>query len=371
MTTPTPQILIMNNGYLGPGMSGGAKNIIELATELTRTKDVAVVLPDVAESVLPRNVQRITYRSRFPKGLAGIVGTYVRRIFQASRLARRTPAAYAFSSSSLLHDVLPAWMHRRRHGSKLVVWVFHLVPKRQAGSVSQRIQFLLSSMAQRLCLSLYRRADFVFAGNALVRDALLTHGVPAKRMAVYYPAIDASAIKAAAPISGYDALFIGRLVARKGIFDILNAVKGLDIKVGMVGDGEDRAQLEARIKAEGLDGRVDVLGALPEERMYGLLKGCRFFLFPSYEEGYGIVIAEAILAGKPVITYALPHYPETFGEGLIAVPLGDQAALREAVQGVVNGTIDTTAKVAHYPNVTIFSPQSAADFCLAQVEPVN
>jgi glycosyltransferase involved in cell wall biosynthesis len=330
-----------------------------------------VVLPDAAEPVLPREVGRISYPSRFPSSLLGIVWIYLRRILQASGIARRTPAPCVFSSSSLLHDVLPAWIHRWRHGSKMVVWVFHLVPKRKAGSPAQWVQFLLSSWAQRLCLSLYRRADFVFAGNALVRDALQRHGVPAKRMAVYYPAINASAVQAATPIGGYDALFIGRMVTRKGIFDILEAIQGLNIKVGMVGDGEDRESLETRVREAGLANYVDVLGALPEDRMYGLLKGCRFFLFPSYEEGYGIVIAEAMLAGKPVITYALPHYPETFGTGLITVPVGDRAALRDAVHAMVEGKVDTAACVARYREVTLFSPESAAEFCLAKIQSVD
>lgn len=365
------KILILNNGYLGPGMSGGAKNIIELATELSTTQNVSVMIPDVAEGVLPDQVRRITYHSSFPNGLVSTVWTYLVRIVQASCLARRTAAEFVISSSSLLHDVLPAWVHRRRHGSKMVVFVFHLVPRRKATSLTQAVQFALSSTAQRLCLILYKRADVVFAGNGLVRDALLKHGIPAKRIAVYYPAIDENPIHSAAPISGYDALFIGRMVARKGIFDILDAVKGQDLTVGMVGDGEDRKRLEAAIREHGLTEQVEVLGALPNERMYGLLKGCRFFLFPSYEEGYGIVIAEAMLAGKPVITYALPHYQETFGEGLISVPVGDREALREAVDAVACSRTDTQAKVARYRDVTIFSPRSAAEFCLDHIHSVT
>jgi glycosyltransferase involved in cell wall biosynthesis len=290
------------------------------------------------------------------------------RMRRVAGLLPDTPAEIVVSSSSLLHDVWPAWRHRRRHGSRMAVFVFHLIPKRSGGG--RRLQFLLAALGQSLCLRLYRDADVLFAGNALVRDSLIAEGIPPDRVHIYYPAMDRAAIEGAAPIERYDALFVGRMVERKGIFDVLDAVDGLGIRVGMVGEGEDREKLEEEVRRRGMQNQVDVLGALPDAQVHGLLRGCRFFLFPSREEGYGMVIAEAMIAGKPIITYALPHYAESFGDGLIAVPLGDRAALREAVADLVAGRIDAAEHVSRYRNARLFTPAEAAAFCLARLRPV-
>ncbi|MDA1044744.1 MAG: glycosyltransferase, partial [Verrucomicrobia bacterium] len=127
-------------------------------------------------------------------------------------------------------------------------------------------------------------------------------------------------------------------------------------------DGEERQALERTAKALGVENRVEFFGAVSEEKLYGLLKGCRCFAFPSYEEGYGIAIAEAILAQRPVVAYALPHYKEVFNDALTVVPLGDIQALAKAITNVLEADVDQSRLQERYKDVKIWSANEAAEF---------
>jgi glycosyltransferase involved in cell wall biosynthesis len=80
---------------------------------------------------------------------------------------------------------------------------------------------------------------------------------------------------------------------------------------------------------------VHFLGRVEEARKYDILRSSECFIFPSYEEGWAIVITEAMAAGLPVIAYDLPAY-KPFGNAIITVPLGDKAAFSKSVLAVLH-----------------------------------
>jgi glycosyltransferase involved in cell wall biosynthesis len=96
-----------------------------------------------------------------------------------------------------------------------------------------------------------------------------------------------------------------------------------------------------------------------------LLKGCELFVFPSNEEGYGIAIAEAIAADKPVLAYELPHYCEVFNDSLVTAPVGDVAGLTARMKDFFAGRIDLATIREKYRGVRLVSKEAAAAFELA------
>ena len=359
-------LLVMNNGYLTNSPSGGARNMLDIAGVWARTHRVRFLMPNFATHLLSPEVEAVGYNSPIPRSVFGTIYAYIRRMGKAIGFVRTAPADIVFSSSSLFYDVLPAWIHQRRHGSHWAVFIFHLIPVRKSSSLLQKIQFSISSFSQSLCLPLYRKADTVFAGNSLVREQLLAMGIAESRIEIYFPAINVELIESVEATPRYDILFIARLVARKGVFDLLEALDGLDLRLGLVGEGEARAELEQTIAVRGLEHQVDLLGALPSEEMYSLLKGSRCFVFPSYEEGYGIVIAEALSAKVPVITYKLPHYPEAFGDAPYYLDVGSVSGLREALEKLQNGIFpDRGTQIQEGSSPPINNAQAAADKSLA------
>jgi len=102
-------------------------------------------------------------------------------------------------------------------------------------------------------------------------------------------------------------LFVGRLNRQKGVEILLHAlsrmtgdVPGLDV----IGDGEDREQLEALAASLGLDGRVTWHGALPQDQLPPFYRRAVALVVPSVDEGLGLVAVEAQLCGTPVVAFA-------------------------------------------------------------------
>jgi glycosyltransferase involved in cell wall biosynthesis len=69
----------------------------------------------------------------------------------------------------------------------------------------------------------------------------------------------------------------------------------------IAGDGDDRSRLEELAEERGLADRVIFKGAVSDEELIDLYKGCDVFLMPSRQEGFGIVFLEAMAFKKPVI----------------------------------------------------------------------
>jgi glycosyltransferase involved in cell wall biosynthesis len=102
-------------------------------------------------------------------------------------------------------------------------------------------------------------------------------------------------------------LFIGRLDPKKGIEALLKACSLVDsalpwrLAIAGWGPPEYVSQLKEQIHALGLSGRVEMLGAVLSEEKKRLFECSDVALVPSYTENFGIVVAEALAHGVPVI----------------------------------------------------------------------
>lgn len=122
---------------------------------------------------------------------------------------------------------------------------------------------------------------------------------------------------------------MGRLIPSKGIFDLaeiwkLVVEKSPKTRLAVIGTGEEvmKDRLKELIRKNSLDNNIELLGFLPKREVIRVLKSARVFLFPSWEEGWGISVAEAMACGLPVVAYDLPVYKEIFSSGITKVPLG-------------------------------------------------
>jgi len=98
---------------------------------------------------------------------------------------------------------------------------------------------------------------------------------------------------------GTNVVFIGRLIAGKGVAHLIEALKELpNLEAIIVGDGPDRQRLEDL--AQGL--RVTFVGEVPPEAVVQYLQQARMLVLPSLREGLPNVILEAMANGVPVVT---------------------------------------------------------------------
>ncbi len=113
---------------------------------------------------------------------------------------------------------------------------------------------------------------------------------------------------------------VGRLGAQKGHSILVQAAgvlhrEGVPLELVLVGDGELRPQIEALIRAEGLEGVVQITGwASGAEVRQHILSG-RAMVMTSFAEGLPVVIMEAYALGRPVLATEIAAIPELVREG--------------------------------------------------------
>jgi glycosyltransferase involved in cell wall biosynthesis len=138
-------------------------------------------------------------------------------------------------------------------------------------------------------------------------------------------------------------LSVGSVVPRKG-YDVLIAalapLSALPWRLTIAGDRTRdeaaAAQLDADIASHNLTGRIDVLGALPEDRLAELYTGADLFVLPSRFEGYGMAFAEALAHGLPVVGTTAGAIPDTVppDAGVLVEP-NDMKALTRTLRMLI------------------------------------
>jgi len=183
---------------------------------------------------------------------------------------------------------------------------------------------------------LRRAARIVCVSNCLA-GRVAEIGLPAPRIAVVHNGVDTDIFT---PDNGRPRgnhlIYVGRLSPEKGLRHLLEAVRILhqqvsDIELTLVGDGPERAALEGQARALGLAGTVHFMGARSHDDVPELMRQADIFVLPSLEEGFGIVLIEAMASGLPVVASDTGGIPEIVGDGEngLLVPPGDAKRLAE------------------------------------------
>lgn len=134
------------------------------------------------------------------------------------------------------------------------------------------------------------------------------------------------------------AIFIGRLVAYKGLDVLLRALERVpELRLDIVGSGPEGPRLRTLAQALAITDRVRWYGEYPDEDLPRRMADADFLVLPSVtvQEMFGLVVLEAMAAGRPVVTTALPSAVREVnvpGETGLEVPLRDVQALAEALE---------------------------------------
>jgi glycosyltransferase involved in cell wall biosynthesis len=132
-------------------------------------------------------------------------------------------------------------------------------------------------------------------------------------------------------------LFVGRLVYYKGLEFLLEAMRGLEGRLLVVGVGSLRKPLDRRAAELGITDKVTFLGSVADEELMACLQACKVLVLPSTEpsETFGIVQLEAMACRKPVVSTDLPTgvpWVNQDGQTGFVVRPRDAEALRGAIQ---------------------------------------
>ena len=166
----------------------------------------------------------------------------------------------------------------------------------------------------------------------------------------YGAALPSPAVRAAArsPDAPSTVLFVGRLVERKGVAHLIEALARLRqssrARLVVVGDGPERPRLEALARSRGLGDRVTFRGKISDADLQQAYRDTDVLVLPSVvdargdTEGLGVVLLEAMGYGVPVIASRIGGIVDivTDGESGLLVTPGDAGALASALERVLD-----------------------------------
>jgi glycosyltransferase involved in cell wall biosynthesis len=173
----------------------------------------------------------------------------------------------------------------------------------------------------RLARPILRSAAIVIAPSTALAEQAVRLG--ARQVRVIPSGVDMPK-SLPAPDEPPHVLFAGRLSPEKGILDLVEAAHGLPLVVA--GDGPLRDRVPG------------ALGMLPHDELLPLYDRAAVVACPSHREGFGVVCAEAMAHGRPVVAGAVGGLLDLVvdGETGLLVEPGDVAGLRSALLRLLN-----------------------------------
>lgn len=141
------------------------------------------------------------------------------------------------------------------------------------------------------------------------------------------------------PVDAPLVLFVGRLITIKGVDHLIRAMRNMaetqpSARLIVVGDGQERALLQALAQGAGLADRVTFAGERPHEDVIRFMRAADVFVLPSLVESFGIVLLEAMSCGLPVVASNVMGIPSIVADGVngFLVPPADDRAIAAGVE---------------------------------------
>ena len=176
------------------------------------------------------------------------------------------------------------------------------------------------AIPRRLIRNAIGRAAGLIGVSSALRDRLIALGAPPERTlvlrngidtAMFHPPPDRAAARAALGLTRTTLISVGGLIARKRHHLTIAAMRLLpDVDLLLVGEGPERAALQAQIDAAGLSGRVRLVGPVPHARLPAYYGAADASVLASSREGWANVLLESMACGTPAIASDIAGNPE-------------------------------------------------------------
>lgn len=319
-------------------MAAPTLNVLLVGPSLNRTKGgMATVIGDLLAADLPG--VRFQHLVSHVEGSAVEKLGYVFRGLLAFARARAVDVVHLHvaSGASFYRKSLFVLAARLR-GQPAILHVhgadFDVFYRQLSAPLRAYVRFIFGSAAKTLVLSASWQMFF-------------QQHLPGLDVVVLHNGVHAARFGAGQPVDPTQFLFLGRLGARKGVYDLLNAVALLverrqasGLHFLLAGDGEE-AQVRAVIAEKQLQPYFTVLGWVPDHAKPDLFRRVACLVLPSYHEGLPMAVLEAMAAGKVIVSTrvgGIPDLVEPGVNGFLLTP-GDVAGLAGCLHQVATAPV--------------------------------
>lgn len=186
-------------------------------------------------------------------------------------------------------------------------------------------------------LKKYNLVNFFICPSMFSLKKHLEAGIPEDKLVYLSNFIKVESFEPKYGIGDY-ILYVGRLSKEKGITTLLNTIKGLDMKLKIVGDGPVREDCERFARENSLK-NVEFVGYKSGEELKELYRNSALLVMPSeWYENAPMTILEAFAYGKPVIGSDIGGIPEMVvdGETGLLFEAGNYYDLREKIRYLIS-----------------------------------
>jgi glycosyltransferase involved in cell wall biosynthesis len=350
MLAPPPARVLRITQHAFPGMPVVRRDVLEL---LERGYEVDLIClrhqPHEGEPpVHPRlHVHRVPIRHRrrlirYPFEYSAF---FAWALAVASWLGLRHRYAAVQVDNLPDHLVWTALVPRWR-GARCVLNLYELTPEMVAARVTGGLRRPLLALARAVERLATSWADRVVVVSRSCFEALQERGVPAERMSIVVNSYPLPVSPRRHPPSSPLLITHGTLVRRYGIDQAIRALALLapawpDLRLAVMGDGEQRPALEALARELGLGDRVEFTGWLPWAKGLERVRRATLCLVPVLGDGYGrfllpTKLLEAVQLGVPVVCSRLPAIEAYFPEGVSYARSGDARDLADRIHELLS-----------------------------------
>lgn len=184
----------------------------------------------------------------------------------------------------------------------------------------------------------YEQSDAITVPSGFAWQTFVDEGVPEEKLHLLPYGVNLTRFEpVSSPEEGrFDVLFVGGMSLQKGIPYLVKAFIALNHpakRLHLVGMPSERL-IEA-LKRKGLwDPQIEVVGHMPQHQLKHLMSKCHVMVLPSVQDGFGMVMAQAMACGCPVIASEHTGARDLFtdGEEGFVVPIRDADALALRLQ---------------------------------------
>jgi glycosyltransferase involved in cell wall biosynthesis len=186
------------------------------------------------------------------------------------------------------------------------------------------------------------RSHKIVVASDFTRKSLVANNVENARIVMNQYGVDFSQkIRSEKVKKTIDFVFLGSVDARKGIpllLDVWDNFLLKNVSLTLIGPISN----DVREMVQRRNENIIILGKVPAEEVFQRLSNYDVLVFPSYFEGFGLVILEAMMCGLPVITTDATCGAEIIDNGVdgLVISAGDKSALTAAISSFVDNKFD-------------------------------